>query len=150
MINFALSFASGNVYNVNNLDSYSKLKSDKPWLFIYCLSNSVDSEEELNHELNCLDEMSIRKLAIMLHGLVNVANVDCTSKTNDDLCTKLAPKPSAPILYYYSLPSLDTNQPKSVFISFSDHNKIYQQVLTLLPDNNVLEENELQVKFKIK
>lgn len=143
MINFALSFSSGSVHNVKSLDTYLKLETDKPWLFAYCLTNSADSVEELNHELNCLEEMSLRKLAIMLNGLVHVANIDCTSST--DICSKLKSNPSTPILFYFSLPDLNDDQQKSMSVSFSEHDKIYQQVLGFLPDNSQLEEKDLKV-----
>lgn len=147
LINFALSFASGNVFNVDNLEKYGNLKANKPWLLVYCLSNNPDSEEELNHELNCLEEMSLRKLAIMLNNLVNVANIDCASHSSIDLCSKLKPNLSKPILFYSSLPNLETNQPEPIPVSYAEHNKIYQQILTFLPDNTELNENELKVKI---
>lgn len=147
MVNFALSFASGNVFNIDNLEKYNNLKSNKPWLFVYCLSNNADSEEELNHELNCLEEISLRKLTIMLNNLVNVANINCASDSTIDLCSKLKPNLSRPILFYSYLPNLETNQPEPIPISFSEHNKIYQQILTFLPDNKELSEIQLKVKI---
>ncbi|CAF0707832.1 unnamed protein product, partial [Brachionus calyciflorus] len=145
LMKFALSFASGNIHELN-LDSYKKIQnSDKPWLLSFCLSANSDSDEELNYELNCLDEMTLRKLAIMSHGLVNVAHIDCVKQENKDLCSNLKPKLSEPIVFYNSLPNLDTQtQANSIPITITNYKKIFEQILTLLPDNKILEETDLK------
>lgn len=157
LLKFALSFASGNVYDLSTKSRYEKQlkKTDATsYLVTYCLSSSKnfderDQDEELNYELNCLEELVQRKLAIMLHGLVKVAHIDCNKKEADEtICSKLKPKWSAPILMYNRLPELTDigNQSIDVFeIKSTDYKKIAQSVLGHLPDVTLLTEDRFKV-----
>jgi hypothetical protein len=171
LIKFAMSYANGNVYELSRLDLYRKelaKNSQKPWLISYCLQSSGESDNlasseraddsELNYELNCLDELVQRKLAIMLHGLVRVGSLNCQKKeARQHLCSRLRPKNAHPLMFYSTLPNitLDTgdasftqqvgSQASSVIAS--DYKQIVKFVLSLLPDVKNLEENEFEVNF---
>ena len=159
LLKFALSFASGNVYDLSSTSRYetriNKKETKTSYLIAYCLSNSKsfnenENEDELNYDLNCLDELVQRKLAIMLHGLVKVAYIDCNKNDAElNLCNKLKPKWSAPIVLYTKLPDLNAENLtiESIDILASDYKNIVQKVLSHLPDVNVLSEENFKVKY---
>ena len=128
--------------------------SSRPWLISFCLPASVDNEQEqLNHELNCLDELVMRKLAIMLHGLVRVATVNCNKKSaRENLCPVLEPNAATPILFYTNtLPNITRkNEPaddesyKSVPIVTADYKLIVESILAYLPALRELDQAEFE------
>lgn len=158
LLKFALSFASGNVYDLSSTSRYeTRLKkadaATTRYLVVYCLSssknfNTDNNDEELNYELNCLEESVQHKLAIMLHGLVKVAYIDCNKNDAElNLCPKLKPKWSAPIALYSRLPDLNADNVTidSIDIIASDYKNIAQKVLSHLPDVHVLSEDRFKV-----
>jgi len=163
LIFFSLKFAKGKVVNLNNLEYYSteldkqKLQvTKKPWLITYCLGTNHDEdtidEQELNFELNCLDDIVKLKIAISLDRLVNVGSIDCAKpKTNKEICEKLKPSRSTPILYYPSLPDILDSQnqantddviKEAKTISTSDYKEISTLILKDLPDKSELDEEK--------
>lgn len=126
--------------------------ADKPWLITYCIPSNLDEHEdtveEINYELNCLDDLVQRKLAIMLHGLVRVGHINCNKvEAREKLCPVLKPKLSAPIVYYNYLPKLEANlNINSVDINTNDYKKIAQLILSFLPDVKQLDDAEFKVK----
>lgn len=89
--------------------------------------------------------MAQRKLAIMLHGLVKLGYINCNkAEAKDKLCLQLKPKLSAPLVYYPSLPRLNSDQNDfvSIEIKTSDFRKILQQILGYMPDVKQVEEKE--------
>ncbi len=144
MLRFALSFASGSVVRLKSSDIYKKqLAKDEtekqPWLITYCLTNQEtggEDEGELNYELNCLDEVIQNKLAIMLHGLVKVASVNCVKEDAKELCGLLKPQRTSPIVYYSCLPNVFVNTNKSVYqehLMTTDYKKMVELILSYLP-----------------
>lgn len=164
LLKFALSFASGNVYDLSSVDRYeaqlkkvAKKESNTAFLLTYCLGNgdnfgATNDEDELNYELNCLDDLVQRKLAIMLHGLVKVGHVNCNKKeAKEKICTKLKPKMSAPIAFYSRLPDLkdDSVEEEGQTIKTSDYKKIVEAVLGFLPGVTVLTDDRFKVNSKV-
>lgn len=156
LLKFALSYASGNVYDLSSTSRYEtrvKKQDESSYLIVYCLNSAKnfnnEEDEELNYELNCLDELVQRKLAIMLHGLAKVAYIDCNKKDAEtNICSKLKPKWSAPIVLYNRLPDLNgENQTTAepIQIISSDYKKIAQIVLSHLPDVQLLDEEHFKV-----
>lgn len=156
LLKFALSFASGNVYDLSNADKYQKqfIKNEKKptaWLVGFCLPNEPEYDNEhddINYDLNCMDEFVLRKLAIMLHGLVKVATIDCNKlNAQEAICSKLKPKLTAPIVYYSNLPNLDQESSSLAvnFVKTSEYKQIVQLVLSYLPDLTPLEEDKFIV-----
>ncbi len=157
---FALSFASGNVYDLSTLDRYQaqvKKNASKPWLISYCLpSQGIDEESddhghELNYELNCLDESVLQKLAIMLHRLVRVGFVNCNRKeAREKLCPLLKPKVSNPIVFYSNtIPNISKESTdesyKSIEIVTSNHKLIVDAILSYLPESREINEEKLNL-----
>lgn len=159
-----MKFAQGKVINLNNLNYYSselnrqKLQvTKKPWLITYCLGSDHDEdavdEQELNFELNCLEDIVKLKIAISLDRLVNVGSIDCAQPTTEkEICEKLRPSRSTPILYYASLPDIvDTESEQSAKdvikdakpILTSDYKEISTIILKDLPDKSELDEERL-------
>lgn len=153
------------MYDLSSVSRYEtrlKKREALSYLITYCLSASrsfseqdghgenEEEEEEVNYELNCLDDLMQRKLAIMLHGLARVAHIDCNKKeAADRICTKLKPSWAAPIILYSRLPDLDDKADNmsvsTVLIKTADYKKIVQTVLSHLPDVNLLDEERFKV-----
>ena len=157
MLKFALSFANGNVYDISNVDRYAKQfkkNDEQPWVISFCLSNEEDehTETELNYELNCLDELVQRKLAIMLFGLARVGSVNCNrNEAKEKICPVLKPKRSSPIVFYSKLPDVAGNKNDEAESSIdkhdlltADYKKIVEKVLNLLPDVKELNQDEFK------
>lgn len=154
LLKFALSFTSGRVHTFTSKESYKRelnKDSNQPWLVSYCLSNkeqddSTDDESELNYELNCLDDVIKDKLAIMLHGLVNVASIDCSnSKKTKELCAVLKPHKATPLVYYESLPNIFEHTDKSVYqehLLTANYKSIVESILSYLPGVKQLDAQE--------
>lgn len=160
LMSFALKFAKGKVSNLNTIHDYSneltkqnKATSKKPWLITYCLQSDAEASEndatELNYELNCLDDTIKLKIAISLNGLVNVASIDCTkSNTQNEICSKLKPSRSSPILMYSSLPDIkstvdDLIEKEAKRIVTTDYKEILRSILLDLPEESLLSEENL-------
>jgi hypothetical protein len=168
LMKFALSFASGNVYDLSTVEKYNKILSknsnknnNNPWLISYCLSTNEDDinqhDEEVNYELNCLDDVILRKIAIMLHGLVKVATINCNKKeARENLCPLLKPKLSAPCIFYpNSLPNITRQEDpmkseKKYEIVTSQYKLIVEAVLSYLPDlSQIKDEAEFEIIMQI-
>ena len=133
LMRFALSYASGNVYDLSSLEKYQiqlKKSSSRPWLISYCLpSTGLDEDggdHELNYELNCL--------AIMLHKLVKVASINCNKKdARENLYPLLKPKVVSPIVFYSNcLPNVSKESEdeslKRIEILTSNYKIIFESV----------------------
>ncbi len=153
---FALSFTRGQVTNFKSFDEYKKelaKQTNKPWLISYCITESSSANEHddtVNYEINCLNDMIKKKIAIILHGLVRVASIDCSIEdVKQNICDKLKPPRSSPLVFYSILPELDSTLKQEDLevkaIQTADYKQISQLVLSYLPDIEILNDQKFKV-----
>jgi hypothetical protein len=132
MMNFILSFTNSNVFDLNERVFEKELENKKNdyWFISYCLPAENDDDEDNN----CLDEMILKKLSIMLNGLINVGTINCNYEKN--LCSQILKPPSSNV-FYKELPKKETKS-EHVVIESTLYKEIAQKLMTFLPDVNLL------------
>ena len=141
---FVLSFTNSDVFDLSEYTYENILNRQKIgyWFISYCLP-----EADENDNGNCLDELVLKKLSIMMNGLVNVATINCNYEKN--LCAWL--KPSSPNLFYKELPTKMNQKIDNIEqtkIESSSYKEIAQKLLSFLPDVNLLNGEKLEVYLK--
>ena len=134
---FVLSFTSSDVLDFSE-STFERIVNKKHknnfWFVSYCLP---DDDGERGDE-NCLDELVLRKLSIMLNGLVNVGTINCNYEKN--LCSLL--KPPSSNIFYRQLPKVmnkeSMSQVEHIKIESNSYKEIAQKLLAHLPDVNLL------------
>lgn len=149
LLKYALSFTNANVHDISER-SYEKIMSKKLnnnyWFISYCLNtNDYDYGDENVDEYNCLDDLILKKLAIILNGLVNIGRINCNYEQS--LCTKL--KPKSPNVFYMNNLSEKLNEIKTdieqIKIDSNVYKTIASKLLQYVPDVQLLSEEMFQV-----
>jgi hypothetical protein len=137
---FALSFTNSNVVDLDEhtFETVINEKNNNNWFISYCLP--TDENDDFEAENNCLDDLVLKKLSIMLNGLVKIGTVNCNYEKN--LCKRL--KPTCPNVFYKEL-----NEETIEFLKIesSSYKDIAQRLLSFLPDVNLLDINKFEVGF---
>ena len=152
LLAFALSHTTGAYIRLNTVASLQQQQQqngqkDIPLLVSFCLTTTSnnggeeeeDEEDTLNYELNCLDDSTLTKLAIMLEGVASVASVSCAAdNAAAELCSSLLrPRRSSPLVYYarwsdVGTATLPIQLPAST--GSSDYKQMARHVMSLLAD----------------
>ena len=132
---FILSFTNSEVFDLNERIYESVMEKEKKndyWFISYCLPAENDEED------NCLDEAVLKKLSIMLNGLINVGTVNCNYETS--LCSLL--KPPSSNVFYKELPKKLNKEMmmgiEHIKIESTLYKEIAQKLMAFLPDVNLL------------
>ena len=105
----------------------------KSWFISFCGLNEDDQE--------CLDELVLKKLSIMMNGIVKVASLNC--HLSPDRCSKL--KPLSSNVFY---PSGIEDTSAQITIDNLAYKEIAQVLLKHLPEVNILNEETFQVNYQ--
>lgn len=131
LLKYALSFTNANFIDL----TYQELNlNTQSWFITFCFDTDESNDE-------CLDDLVLRKLAIMLNKLINIGKIDC--RANKKHCDYL--KPTHSNMFYQFLSELSEKYP----IESLNYKDIAQSLLKFVSDipqlnsetfNNALEE----------
>jgi DnaJ homolog subfamily C member 10 len=158
LLNKVMSLTKGKVVNLSKYnDILEKEERDRkeekqvlPWLINYCLTSDENNDKDsINYELNCLDDIILHKLAIMMNGFVQVGRLNCNEEPK--ACSKLNPPKHNPLVYSKTLQDQSDDQNR-VLISTSDYKMIFRVLLNLMPDIETIDLdsfNEVLANLKV-